>query len=76
MLRPLRLAHGKRVVFSKEIEADPHHREIMHAQMNPGGADVTSVATPAVKVQEWTPQMLAKLDKDRASTFRSATMTE
>ena len=33
-----------------------------------------SVATPAVKVHEWTPQMLTKLDEDRASTFRSATM--
>ena len=42
--------------------------------MNPGGANVKSVATSAVKVQEWTPQMLAKLDKDRASTLRSATM--
>ena len=30
-----------------------------------------SVAIPAVKVQEWTPQMLTKLDRDR---FRSATM--
>ena len=33
-----------------------------------------SVATPAVKVHEWTPQMLTKLDEDRVSTFRSATM--
>ena len=46
----------------------------MHAQMNLGGANVTSVAAPAVKVQEWTPQMFTKLDKDRASTFTSATM--
>ena len=27
-----------------------------------------------MKVQEWTPQMLTKIGKDRASTFRSATM--
>ena len=64
----------KESIFSKEIEADTRHREIVHAQMNPGGANVKSVAAPAVKVQEWTPQMLTKLDKDRASTFRSATM--
>ena len=38
------------------------------------GANTKSVATPTVKVQEWTPQMLTKLDKDRASLFRSATM--
>ena len=55
-----------------EIEADPRHREILLAQMILDGANVKSVATPAVKVHEWTPQMLTKLD--RASTFRSATM--
>ena len=32
------------------------------------------MATPALKVQEWTPQMLTKLDEDRPSAFRSATM--
>ena len=57
-----------------ETEADPRHREILLAQMNLDGANVNSMATPAVKVQEWTPQILTKLDKDRASTFRSATM--
>ena len=57
-----------------EIEADPRHREILLAQMKLDGANTKSVATPAVKVQEWTPQMLTKLDKDRASFFRSATM--
>ena len=43
------------------------------AQMNLDGANVKSVMTPAVKTQEWTPQ-LAKMDRDRLSTFRSATM--
>ena len=57
-----------------EIEADPRHREILLAQINLNGANVKSVTTPAVKVREWTPQMLTKLDKDRASVFRSATM--
>ena len=42
--------------------------------MNLDGANVKSVTTPAMKVQEWTPQMLAKIDKNRASTFRSATI--
>ena len=58
----------------KEIEADPRHREILLAQMNLDGANVKLVVTLVVKVQEWTPQMLTKLDKDRASTFGSATM--
>ena len=44
------------------------------AQMNLDGANVKSVTTPAVKMQEWTPQMLTKIDKSRASIFRSATM--
>ena len=57
-----------------EIEADPRHREILLAQMNLDGANVKSVTTPAVKIQEWTPQMLTKIDRDRTSTFRSATM--
>ena len=57
-----------------EIEADPRHREILLAQMNLDGANVKSVTTPAVKIQEWTLQMLTKIDRDRASTFRSATM--
>ena len=43
-------------------------------QMNLDGASVQSVRTPAVKLQEWMPQVLAKLDRDRTSTFRSATM--
>ena len=30
--------------------------------------------TPAMKMPEWTPQMLTKIDKDRASTFRNATI--
>ena len=42
--------------------------------MNLDGANVKPVTTPAVKIQEWTPQMLTKIDKDRTSTFRSATM--
>ena len=57
-----------------EIEADPRHREILLAQMNPDGANVKSVTPPAMKMQEWTPQMHTKIDKDRASLFRSATM--
>ena len=57
-----------------EIEADPRHREISLAQMNLDGANAKSVTTPAVKMQEWTLQMLMKIDRDRASTFRSATM--
>ena len=57
-----------------EIEADPRHREILLAQMNLDGANAKSVTTPAVKKQEWTPQMLTKIDRDRASTFRSATI--
>ena len=32
------------------------------------------MTTPVVKVQEWTPQVLTELDKDRASMFRSATV--
>ena len=54
-----------------EIESDPRHREIFLAQMNLDAANVKSVTTPAVKIQEWTPQMLTKIDR---STFRSATM--
>ena len=38
------------------------------------GANVKSVTTQAMKMQEWTPQMLTKIDEDRASTFRGATM--
>ena len=57
-----------------EIEADPRHREILLAQMNLDGANVKSVTTPAVKIQEWTPQMLTKIDRDHTSTIRSATM--
>ena len=57
-----------------EIEADPRHREILLAQMILDGANAKSVTTPAVKIQEWTPQMLTEIDMDRTSTFRSATM--
>ena len=57
-----------------EIEADPRHREILLAQMNLDGVNAKSVTTPAVKIQEWTPPMLTKIDRDRTSTFRSATM--
>ena len=57
-----------------KFEADPRHREIFLAHMNLIGANPKSVTTPTVKVQEWTPQMLTKLDKDRASMFRSTTM--
>ena len=42
--------------------------------MNLDGANAKSVTTPAVKIQEWTPQMLTKIDRDRASEFTSATM--
>ena len=42
--------------------------------MNLDGANVKSVTTPAVKMQEWTPQMFTKIDRDRTSIFRSATM--
>ena len=41
-----------------EIEADPRHREILLSQMKLDGANTQSVATPAVKAQKWTPQML------------------
>ena len=43
-----------------EIEANPRHREILLAQMNLDGANVKSVTTPAVKMQEWTPQRYVK----------------
>ena len=42
--------------------------------MNLDGANVKSVTTPEMKMQEWTPQVLTKNDKDRAPIFRSATM--
>ena len=57
-----------------EIEADPRHREILIAQLKLDGANRGSVATPAVKVQETNPRVLAKLEKERASLFRSARM--
>ena len=57
-----------------EIDADPRNGEILLAQMNLDGANVKSVTTPAIKMQERTPQMLTKIDNDRASKFRSATM--
>ena len=57
-----------------EIEADQCHREILLAQMNLDGANAKSVTTPVVKIQEWTSQILTKIDKDRTSTFRSTTM--
>ena len=57
-----------------EISADPRHREILLAQMMLDGANAKSVATLAVNVQEWTPQMLTKLDRERAAWFRSAAM--
>ena len=50
-----------------KIEADSRHREILLAKMKFDGANTQSVVTPAVKVQEWTPKMLTRLDKDRAS---------
>ena len=56
-----------------EIEADPRHREVLLAQMNLDGANVESVTSPAVKMQEWTRQMLTKIDRDRTSALRSAT---
>ena len=56
-----------------EVEADPRHREILLAQMNLDGANVKSVTPPAMKMLEWTPQMLTNIEKDRASTCRSAT---
>ena len=49
-----------------EIEADPRHREILLAHMKLDGANAKSVATLAVKVQEWTRQMLTRLDKEGA----------
>ena len=55
------------------MEADPRHRDILLAQMNLDGANVKSVTTPAVQIQEWT-QVLTKIDRDRTSTLRSATM--
>ena len=57
-----------------EIEADPRHREILLAKLKLDGANTGSVATPAVKVQERTPRVLTKLEKERPSLFRSATM--
>ena len=42
-------------------------------QMNLDGANMRSVITPAVKMQKWTQQVLAKVDRDRTSTLRSAT---
>ena len=48
-----------------EIAADPRHREILLAQMNQDSTNVKSETTPAMKMQEWTPQMLTKIDKDR-----------
>ena len=54
-----------------EIEADPRNREILLAQMNLDGVNVKSVTTPAVKMQEWTPQMLTKHHKDRGSRLRT-----
>ena len=53
-----------------EIEADPRHREILLAEMNLDGANVKSVTTPAMKMQEWRPQMLTMLDKGSASTVQ------
>ena len=57
-----------------EIEADTRHGVIFVSQMNLDVANSASVATPAMKMQEWTPQMLTKIDMDRALTFRSTTM--
>ena len=63
-----------------EIRADPRHWEILLAKMKLDGAkkldsaSTKPVATPAVKVQEWIPQMFARFDKERTSYFRSATM--
>ena len=37
-------------------------------------ANVKSVTSPAMLMQQWTPQMLTKLNKDKTSTFKSATM--
>ena len=42
--------------------------------MNLDGTNVLSLMTPAVKMQEWMPQVLLKIDRDRTSTFWSATM--
>ena len=42
--------------------------------MNLDDAKFSSVTTLAVKIQEWTTQMLMKTVKDRTSTFRSATI--
>ena len=57
-----------------EIEADPRHQEILLAQMSLDGANLKSVTTPAVKIQEWTPRMFTKIDRDRTWTNNSATM--
>ena len=65
-------------LFLKFVFLDPEtrlrleptrYREILLAQMNLDGANVKSVTTPAMKMQEWTPQMLTEIDKDLASTF-------
>ena len=61
-----------RVCLLGSREAD--RREILLAQIELDGANVKSETTPAVKVQEWTLPALTKLDRDRTSTFRSATM--
>ena len=47
---------------------------MQYAQINLDGATVKSLMTSAVKVQECTTQVLAKIDKDRTLTIRSATM--
>ena len=57
-----------------EIEANLRHREILLAQMSLDGANLKSVTTPAVKIQELTPRMFTKNDRDRTWTNRSATM--
>ena len=51
-----------------EVAVDLRHREILFAQMNLDGAK------SEMKMQEWTPQMHTKVDRERTSTVRSATM--
>ena len=48
-----------------EIEADPCHREILFVQMNMDGANTRPVTNPAMKLQEWAPQMLTRPSMDR-----------
>ena len=60
------------VTWEIDIRSHLRHREILHARKRLDGANTKSIVAPAVKVQEWSLQILTRLDKRGRHCYMSA----